>query len=32
MAILDDPNRHFVVSDAVRLEVLPKPRYEKRAE
>jgi predicted nucleic acid-binding protein len=32
MAILDDPKRHFVVSDAVRLEVLPKPRYEKRAE
>jgi predicted nucleic acid-binding protein len=32
MEVLDDPKRHFVVSDAVRLEVLPKPRHEKRAE
>jgi hypothetical protein len=32
MKILDDPKRHFVVSDAVRLEVLPKPRHEKRVE
>jgi predicted nucleic acid-binding protein len=32
MEILDDPERRFVVSDAVRLEVMPKPRYEKRAE
>lgn len=28
--ILDDPDRALVASDAVRLEVLPKPRYEKR--
>jgi len=28
--ILDDPDRALVVSDAVRLEVQPKPRYEKR--
>lgn len=28
--ILDDPDRALVVSDAVRLEVRPKPRYEKR--
>ena len=27
MEILDDPKRHFVVSDAVRLEVMPKPRH-----
>jgi predicted nucleic acid-binding protein len=32
MKILDDPKRHFVVSDAVRLEVPPKPRHEKRTE
>ena len=32
MEILDNPERHFVVSDAVRLEVMPKPRHEKRAE
>jgi len=28
--ILDDPDRALVASDAVRLEVQPKPRYEKR--
>lgn len=28
MAILDDPQRALVVSDAVRLEVMPKPLYE----
>ncbi len=28
--ILDDPERILVASDAVRLEVQPKPRYEKR--
>ncbi len=27
LAVLDDPDRILVVSDAVRLEVLPKPRY-----
>lgn len=32
-AILDDPNRRFVVSDFVRLEVIPKPSfYHQRAE
>lgn len=30
MAILDDPDRTLVVSDAVWLEVQPKPRYEKQ--
>lgn len=30
--ILDDPERILVASDAVRLEVRPKPRYEKRQE
>lgn len=30
MEVLDDPDRVLVASDAVRLEVLPKPRYEKR--
>lgn len=30
--IFDDPNRALVVSDAVWLEVLPKPRHEKRNE
>ena len=30
MEILDDPDRVLVASDAVRLEVQPKPRYEKR--
>ena len=30
LKILDDPDRAFVASDAVRLEVQPKPRYEKR--
>ena len=28
--ILDDPNRKLLVSDAVWLEVMPKPLYEKR--
>lgn len=28
--ILDDPDRALVASDAIRLEVMPKPRYEKR--
>jgi predicted nucleic acid-binding protein len=32
MEILDDPERRLVVSEAVRLEVMPKPRHEKRAE
>ncbi|MDR2678367.1 MAG: PIN domain-containing protein [Zoogloeaceae bacterium] len=32
MEILDDPERHFVVSEAVRLEVTPKPHYEQREE
>jgi hypothetical protein len=30
MKILDDPNREFVASPFLRLEVLPKPVYEKR--
>jgi predicted nucleic acid-binding protein len=30
MAILGDPNRQFVSSDFVRLEVLPKPEFLKR--
>ena len=30
--ILDDPDRILVVSDAVWLEVMPKPRFEKRQE
>ena len=30
LEILDDPDRVLVTSDAVSLEVLPKPRYEKR--
>lgn len=30
MEILDDPDRVLVASDAVRLEVQPKPRYENR--
>jgi predicted nucleic acid-binding protein len=30
MQILDDPNRNLLVSDAVWLEVMPKPLYEKR--
>lgn len=32
MAILDDPGRQLVVSDYVRLEVLPKPTFLKRSE
>jgi predicted nucleic acid-binding protein len=32
MEILDNPERHFVVSDAVRLEVMPKPLHDKRME
>jgi len=27
LAVLDDPNRSFVTSDFVRLEVVPKPVY-----
>jgi predicted nucleic acid-binding protein len=30
-AVLDDPDRRFVVSDFVRLEVLPKPAFHGRA-
>ena len=30
MEILDDPDRKFLVSDAVWLEVMPKPLYEKQ--
>lgn len=30
--IIDDPERKLVVSDAVRIEVMPKPHYEKREE
>jgi predicted nucleic acid-binding protein len=30
-AVLDDPERRFVVSDFVRLEVLPKPTFHRRA-
>lgn len=30
-AVLDDPQRTFVVSDFVRLEVLPKPTFHRRA-
>ena len=30
LQILDDPNRHLILSDAVRLEVFPKAIYEKR--
>jgi predicted nucleic acid-binding protein len=29
LAVLDDPSRNFVTSDFVRLEVLPKPLYNK---
>ncbi|WP_295385546.1 PIN domain-containing protein [uncultured Thiodictyon sp.] len=29
-AVLDDPERHFLTSDFVRLEVLPKPGYCRR--
>lgn len=30
MAILDDPERVYVTSDFVRLEVLPKPKYHRK--
>lgn len=30
MEVLDDPGRALVVSDAVRLEVMPKPLYERQ--
>jgi len=30
MKVLDDPNRQLVVSDFLRLEVLPKPTFHKR--
>jgi predicted nucleic acid-binding protein len=30
-AVLDDPDREFVVSDILRLELLPKPHYYGRA-
>lgn len=32
MTILDDPNREFVISDFLRLETLPKPTFQKRAD
>jgi len=32
LQIIDDPQRQLVVSDAVKLELLPKPTYEKRKE
>lgn len=32
MAILDDPNRSFVASEFLRLEVLPKPLFHRKAE
>ncbi len=32
MEVLDDPNRALVVSDFLRLEVLPKPTFHKRKE
>jgi len=32
LEVLDDPERHLVVSDAVKLELLPKPIHEKRKE
>lgn len=32
MEVLDDPDRQLVVSDAVKLETLPKPIYQKRTE
>jgi predicted nucleic acid-binding protein len=32
MEVLDDPNRRLVVSDLLRLEVLPKPTFHKRSE
>ena len=30
--VIDDPDRSFVVSDYLRLEVLPKPTFYKRTE
>jgi predicted nucleic acid-binding protein len=30
LELLDDPNREFVVSDFLRLEVIPKPTFNKR--
>ena len=30
MAVLDDPHRAFVISDFLRLETLPKPRFLQR--
>jgi len=30
-AVIDDPDREFVVSDILRLELLPKPHYFERA-
>ena len=32
LAVLDDPDRHFVVSSYVELEVLPKPLFYERTE
>jgi len=32
LSVLEDPNRLLVVSDYLRLEVLPKPRFHKREE
>ena len=32
LEVLDDPNRRLVVSDYLRLEVLPKPTFHKRQE
>lgn len=32
LRVLDDPDRKFVVSDYLRLEVLPKPTFHKRQE
>jgi len=32
LSVLDDPNRMLVVSDYLRLEVLPKPKFHKRQE
>lgn len=31
MAVLDDPNREFVISDFLRLETLPKPSFHKNS-
>lgn len=32
IAVLDDPDRRFVVSTYIELEVLPKPRFHKKAD